>query len=61
MQGVMAHTPLLILDAGKPFDVMVDKPFVDCSIDAMSGEVHITQVLQVCYSPTNTEMMLLTI
>ena len=35
------------LHAGRPFDLLIDKPVVDCSIDAFSGEVHITQVLQV--------------
>ena len=35
------------LHAGKPFDMMISKPTIDCSIDAVSGEVHITQVLQV--------------
>ena len=51
-----AHSPpppqppiyMLLLAAGRPFDVMVSKPNVDCSVDAASGEMHITQVLQVC-------------
>lgn len=38
---------LVNLSAGKPFDMMISKPSIDCSIDAVSGEVHITQVLQV--------------
>jgi len=42
---------MLLLAAGRPFDVMVTKPNVDCSIDAASGEMHITQVLQVCMAP----------
>lgn len=37
---------LLDIVRGRPFDVMVSKPNVDCSIDAASGEMHIIQVLQ---------------
>ncbi|KAL0043492.1 hypothetical protein WJX79_006229 [Trebouxia sp. C0005] len=37
---------LLDIVRGRPFDVMVSKPNVDCSIDVASGEMHITQVLQ---------------
>ncbi|DBB18517.1 TPA: hypothetical protein ACH3X3_000157 [Trebouxia sp. C0006] len=37
---------LLDIVRGRPFDVMVSKPNVDCSVDAASGEMHITQVLQ---------------
>ncbi|KAL3146757.1 hypothetical protein ABBQ38_014741 [Trebouxia sp. C0009 RCD-2024] len=41
-------TSIALIDVvrGKPFDVLISKPAVDCSIDAASGEVHITQVLQ---------------
>lgn len=39
--------------AGQQFDVMVSQPYVDCSIDAKSGELHINQVLQVCLSTSN--------
>ncbi|KAA6418785.1 MAG: hypothetical protein FRX49_11273 [Trebouxia sp. A1-2] len=42
---------LLDIVRGRPFDVMVSKPNVDCSIDVASGEMHITQVLQVESSP----------
>ena len=40
----------LFCTTGRPFDVMVSKPAADCSIDAASGEMHITQVLQVQHS-----------
>ena len=46
--GSTPHMYMLLLAAGRPFDVMVTKPNVDCSIDAASQEMYITQVLQVC-------------
>lgn len=45
--SILSSDYMLWLCAGQQFDVFVSGPQVDCSIDPVSGEVHITQVLQV--------------